>query len=458
MRGRIILYSRYIVSLCRLIQTQRNTLIVFFVWWLLIGCRDSTIVNNMAQSDAATTAELSIAGSSPTPTVDIELTDSPHVVATTVELNSSKHPWQDKCGEQRSIKPGEISLPAKILGYLAGESLRLIEQDLTIRELDLENDTYHEYVSPDGKWLSYFSDAASNGASERSTRLVFTSFEDDSHYVIPWRPNWTVPALDPWFSPDYVRLREENQDGSHHEVLLSPFGQQIALHWEKLPNIYPYDLYLNAKVNPTLSYVLYQSSVTEDAPLGHTILWDLRSEEIVWQSDPDFIVDFSSTIWARDGSIVAFSAHPIDENSELYTLSISGQLQKRTDFSEHFGDFVLASFIWSPNGEWLLFAFGDREHATGALPFRPLVLDISTQTVFNFCITAYSNFHTFQPWSPDNSMLAFVGTVNSTGERLLIVELETGDILFPPVSICVPPECEPPGGQQITGVLGWLRP
>jgi hypothetical protein len=376
------------------------------------------------------------------------------------EFTDPQLPWEERCGYVRQAQVGDITLPGKLVVYLAGYGDKLIEPDLSMHDLDI-GEAYDLYVAPGGDWFSYWKKEI-DGDRMKLSSIVFTSATQDEQYEIEWPDNWFITKLSPWFSSEYIELLEK-QGEEWTRVLLSPTNERVILDWRTLPDITMDNPHLHAWFSPTLTHVVYQTNAyaTDKFFDSDLVLWNLETGKKVWQSLPGFFTERTSISWAPDGRTIAFTARLGESpsmNFELYTLSVDGELKKVTNFDEVIEDYILTSFIWSMDSNRLLFAFGDRhlKNDWGTFPYRPVILELLSNSVIDLCVAAYDNFHTFQPYSIHNNMLIIVGS-REDEENLLFIDVPTGNIQVLPFDICTTSRCQPSDDMGVTGVRGWLN-
>lgn len=378
---------------------------------------------------------------------------SPTVVNTETSFAS---PWHERCGEPKAVSPGEVSLPAEILAYSSAEELKLVvvKQDLTVADFDLSeinnslliSDTHGITVSPDGKWIAYQYFAPSEVLNTTSTFLSIVSVDGNKRYEFPIKDGWVLP-FSIWNDSSHLRVSEVVEDTSLNELLLSLQGEKVTPELSNLPGAFQSNE-RDFWVNSNLTFVMYH---TEEA---QWILWDLVHEQMVWQTPEEFAIGYyflNGIAWAPDGTNLAFVGIPLEEKGtgkfEIFTLTINGELRRQTYFAEHFSNYELASLKWSLNGQILFFTFSDKSQDVEA-PSRPLILEMPSGVVFDFCINTIQT--AYELWSPDSSAVALIGNV-ADREGLLIVDITTGDIFLPSLAVYST------NGLRVTKILGWLN-
>jgi Tol biopolymer transport system component len=234
--------------------------------------------------------------------------------------------------------------------------------------------------------------------------------------------------------------------------LITPEGEQISLSGANLPSLSQTLFQTNIWESP--DYLIYRTQSTTIA------LWDIKNENLVWESEKDHYIDTSEFVWSPDGKYVAFLGSPLEGNNsgllEVFILSTEGQLYQKTEFNEFFDDYNLLAFKWSLDSDKLLFILQDNENVTNngwsGYQYHLLMLDLSSDSIYRFCVSGYD---AIEPWSPDSSTIAFIGTVDNQS-KLMFLNVDNGDVLIAPYDICTSGNCEPSDEFGLTGVLGWI--
>lgn len=372
----------------------------------------------------------------PTRTVVASLLPTQTVLSTQI----SEYPWLTKCGTQRTGIPGGENLPGDIFVMLTDSSYRKVYHDLTFSNSPFGSEN-NLRVSPSGNWLSYED-------SGRET-VIFQSTVDEQQYVIPLSDNLLVPT-DPWISDNHFRLIEINEDDSRRSYAISIKGERKEIEWPNLPGLIQTSSKTNMWGNPTFSHVLYKAESLR--------IWDFLKEEIVWENSGNIYIFTPLLVWSPNGEVLAFPAMPEEYQGtgkyEIYTLTVNGDLKRRTFFGEYFETYELRELKWSFDNEKLLFNFTNAPNTSEGF-ITSLILDTESGDTINYCLPTGQG--AFQPWSLDNSLVAFVGLIDHRLE-LIILDVESGDVITTNLDACQKPICDYPSDVYLSGVLGWVPP
>lgn len=437
-------------------EHARKTRSAFREWYLimfvglgfLIGCRGSINTQPM-----------------PTYTRDVifvpNVTNQPPIVEPTETgfTEQSEHlttVWESRCGSITQVNTSITNLSGHLVVYLAGSTYKVIQPDWSVYDLNISTD-FDLYVSPNGQWLSYWQKTLNNSQHQPNS-IEFVSFAKDLHYSVDWQDTWILPVLSPWFSSDYMNLLSKQSEDVVDRILLSPENNLLVFDWSQLPDITLEKPHIHTWLSPSLNYLAYQTNThnVDGTYIANLVLWDVQTNRKIWESPDNLFIDFNTIVWSPNSNMIAFTGRQFDSHTwsfDLFVLSVDGSLMRQTEFDQWIDDYILTNFKWSLNSEYLLFILGNRTVQLDG-PYRhPLILDVNSGKLFDYCIEA--GYEATEPWSPDSSTLAFIGTVGGK-EHLLIVDINKGNIYVAPFDVCSTSQCEPLDSLDLTGIRGWL--
>jgi dipeptidyl aminopeptidase/acylaminoacyl peptidase len=298
-------------------------------------------------------------------------------------------------------------------------------------------------VSPDGEWLAYLKD---NASQPGTPYVVLTKSDGEPRYtlmsekpvneIIGWLDSQRLLLVNYYLDP-WGPLEPPNP-----LIVLDPFiGQQQEL-LPDYPKIYyaypPIESWGPTVYDPTLSLVVYPR-VSEGRLL--MALWNRETEQDIATLGG---VVFHTPQWSPDGLRVAIvrskseSQEPQPVDQEIFTLSRDGEITQLTNLSPYYSKVLIGPFSWSPDGRHIAFwlsvegeTFPDLYPDVPVLtdPVRRLaIVDTVTQEITNYCVPG--SLTGFPPsWSPEGQGLLLENSYDrssSPKNHVYVIDLVQG--------------------------------
>lgn len=241
-------------------------------------------------------------------------------------------------------------------------------------------------VSPDGKWIAFYSERAGTG-QYRLWRIPFAGGAEEQLT--------TEHATSPRYSPDGIHLYfSSNRSGDFALYRMPSTGGAATL----IPGIGS-----RAELSPDGQWFVWSAPDPGDFDRH---IWKRRSDLSEAAVKLTTAVEDNTPTWSPAGDKIVFRrGDPNSTNVHLYVMNADGSgLQPLTAITKDVEDSFPA---WSPNGEWIVFDRGSYLHeerifkvrATGETTSEPAI-----QLTFNPVI---DNDDSYPRWSPDGKWIVF---------------------------------------------------
>ncbi len=228
--------------------------------------------------------------------------------------------------------------------------------------------------------------------------LVIITPNGDVLTSIEWDDRWESYVL-----IDAQRILFRYKGSEPVAEIINPYTGSRQTYSLNLPNFF--DGYLDAHItywkfvyHPNLTTVAYMQ-LKQDAKFPGFVLWDLDQSQALWTLDKPSVY-FVPPVWSPDATRLAVAAMNQKEDNwdrfELFLVGIDGKATKWIDIKRIYQDVLVTDMKWSPDGRYLAFL------APIGKPF--LVLDISTQQLYDYCIPGNSSYGKIV-WSPDSTQV-----------------------------------------------------
>jgi hypothetical protein len=283
-------------------------------------------------------------------------------------------------------------------------------------------------LSPDEKWIIHLVNTGDVEPAKWTYELISEQgivrsvFSVENGWMLrdAWADNQHILA-DKKVTPDIL---------VYQTMVINPFTGQMNLLPFDYPDIYKFTLLMNYNFNvydPSLRYVIYPASITDDVP-GQILRDVSKRRNIV--SIPATLVD--EPVWSPDGTMFAISSGNF--NSGISVVHLNGEIEKLTHVEAYNGRGIDSQYIrWSPDGRKIAFTMSPSKDPTNQDNHCLAILDVATEAVAAYCATGFdilgdlSSFRIL--WSPDSRQVLVEGytpdSIHSVGfQHNLLIDLE----------------------------------
>lgn len=340
------------------------------------------------------------------PTADFTATPTTIMPTATLTAIPSPTPDSDACWSRLPAVPDEVTLPGKLVFKSNGLSIIDFKQHNTRRATDKV--VTNVAISPNGEWLSYFSDGR--------TELTIESADGQVKRQVPAPAGvgW-LSLFDglPWLDNERLWISEWPDIGESPPVdIINPFTgeqQKILSNYPGL-ELYPktpglHFEYSSVVYNPSLQLVAYPE-VTKDG-YAYITLWDRQAKKALARV-PDGGAYGHPPIWLPDGNrFVVVAATDWDSPREWQMLSRDGTVHQLTHFQDIYGkDFEISPYASiSPDGKYLAFGLSlNKDSRSTASPKKLFILNLTTLELINTCV--WFRDYPAPIWSPDSQYVS----------------------------------------------------
>lgn len=282
-----------------------------------------------------------------------------------------------------------------------------IKTDLTFRK---GAELYGFLVSPDHRFFVYEERKDRDRIIIRNSAGLLIRTVYDIHYFLPesWLDNQHIAiwSLDQKFYgipfPTYI---------------YDPFAQDSRLIQPDYPNITIWDSYLWPETetiySPDQKYVVY-ATMPDETGAGDIVLWDIEKQKQIVSINHAYMElnNINPPLWSPDGQEFIIDAR-VDENEniELYSINLGGELKKLTNFNLHLNEqqkkeFEIWNYSWSGDGQYIAFWYRLEKNE----PAHLAILEIQNRKLRGLCVSSRSHFDPI--WSIDNNQLLVEGYFN----------------------------------------------
>ena len=296
-----------------------------------------------------------------------------------------------------------------------------------------ENEIIMDFsVSPDGERLA-LTRSKIDGITTKSSNLEILSSDSQVLKNIPIDVGLFISR---WLDKERIVLTQGLGPSSPQIVLNIITGSQQDLQTD-FPDLYdmpPTSNWENQGVvvyDPSLTRVVYAGAPAD------IVFDDVRNENIIFRLSPAPVIH-SVPKWSPDGQQVVFTyadiLNPINNPDhwrfEIYSLSWDGQFKQLTNLSETYQFPRMPYYKWSPDGKYIAFWL---ETAPGESPgvFDFSVLNLTTETVTNYCIKSVARGMPKFFWSP-NSDYVILETFKANDDKsnqLILLDIKKSGII-----------------------------
>lgn len=302
-------------------------------------------------------------------------------------------------------------------------------------------------VSPDGKWLAYYSYSQKE---DHTARLVIMGsngrpIKDRLVSTLNWM------GMIGWVNNQQLLFEKYDSEKIFKSplttIVYNPFSTEQYEISPSLPGIqqnlpqWPdWDEYKYTEIvpSPALSFIVYQAND------GKSVLWDRESEKEIgfFLNDEHYYLE--KPVWSPDGSlflkdnIIPQHATSMKSpwNTELFSMNLAGNVNQLTNFSSQLSNTSIFDYTWSPNmgyvAFWLRSEPSTIRNSTGT-GHSLAILNMKSKKVIDFCIesidvvtisgggTLIGPFENPALWSPDSQkLLVFVSNGKDKGMTILV--------------------------------------
>lgn len=398
----------------------------FIIMILLSGCTiyptqtGTTDPSTLTPSVSVTETVTENAQTNPIITISLTATASPvYVQNSCVNIVET--------GSLQGKGQGTIILESKKIapdGRYENVTLKLDAETLETTNVVKGNESLFNFVaSPDRNLIAYVKGATTiNGStfeliiSTEDGKVVKSIFEEDGWVGMPkWANNEDI--LIEIFNPEKEKDESDDLVASFAKVNL--FTDKIETFSITLPNKYGYLLptwggvtaedFDNGFVyNRNFTHIVY---VNRD---GKYSLWNNQTSKVVAEFN---VPGFPAPRWSPLGDRFLLQ-NLIDENEhELYSVDLEGNLTQLTDISSSGENYGIAEYYWSTSGRYIALWLYDKKTSR----FNLAVLDTNTKEIINYCLEVTEPAPIV--WSPDDSQLLVKDVYNEDHQRIFLVDL-----------------------------------
>ena len=277
-------------------------------------------------------------------------------------------------------------------------------------------------VSPDRQLLAYLD----RGSSGHADGLVIVDSDFVTLKAISCQTSWL--DIENWLNNQQLALF--NLDPETSMVIFDWItSQEMPISFNQFPDFSNSVRHPWVEFDPTMQLVLYQIEGNEYS------LFDLTSKKSV-ATLPAWTAKAPDASWSVDGGFVAVtgpSPKYYDNrggSDEIFAISRNGQVEQVTHLADYYGRGLgLYSPRWSPDGKQL--AFWVQHEANGTLDHVLAIVDTTTKTTTNFCISSDPSgyggeFDESLPapiWSPDGKQIIVENRFSHDHNRVVLVDL-----------------------------------
>jgi Tol biopolymer transport system component len=266
-------------------------------------------------------------------------------------------------------------------------------------------------VSPDGKWLAYWSNRDRPAqVTLKDSWLVIATSDGKPFKLVPWGKDWWTIAG--WLDKERVLITSipKKQYDPASLVVLNPFSgerQEFAPDYPDFSKTDYLDWNLSRMVfDSTLTRVVYPSFGEK---LRSIALRDIQNNRLL-ASVPAVLACSLEPQWSADGKRVFLTGLTSENawkadtcNQDLYSIDRDGVIIRLTQFADAYSKFRIGHFSLSPDGQKIAFWFRIEANQVEQLA----VLDLATGAVTNTCVPGFMYGLAWNPiWSPDSQQLA----------------------------------------------------
>ena len=277
-------------------------------------------------------------------------------------------------------------------------------------------------ISPNRQLLAY----RDNDSTGEGDKLIVV----DSHFVeqksIPWQLNWLTIVN--WINNKQLALLNNNPETSM--VIFDWItSQEMPISFNQFPDFSNSVRKPWVEFDPTMQRVLYPIIGDEYS------LFDLTNKESIAKL-PSWTAEVPDASWLVEGGFVAVVGPSLEYydnlggSDEIFAISRNGQVEQITHLADYYGRGLgLYSLRWSPDGKQL--AFWVQHEANGTLDHVLAIVDTTTKTATNFCISSDPSgyggeFDESLPapiWSPDGKQIIVENRFSDEHNRVVLVDL-----------------------------------
>lgn len=308
-------------------------------------------------------------------------------------------------------------------------------------------------VSPDQKWLAYFSPIN----SERSRLIVLNGKGGVQVDRLVNNQEWF--NLVGWVDNEHLLFSRYKLDGDGSYLLhplpaatYNPFTREQQELSSDFPNIWNLELpswkgytFIESVYDPTLSYVVYPNFDHE------LVLWNVLQKKPVSAIKTNLFYG-SAPLWSPDGQSFLTNNSLKTEKSgagadseyktdwqELFKISKMGEASQLTHLTSYYANTEIVNYSWSPNGRYVAFWLSAKPDTYPYLrqgletEFRIVVLDLISLQSTNYCIpggpklTETSSTIAYPPntpiWSPDSQRLLLHSPIGNSGSSTVLLDI-----------------------------------
>ena len=350
-----------------------------------------------------------------TPTPTPLQTATPSTTASPLQTATPKT-FVNQCLEVATSLPQNSKSSGVIVlyDYFSASPLYLLDmktgKQTTLPQIEGEN-IESLVVSPDGKWLAYWSNRNRPAqVTLKNSWLVIATSDGKPYKLVPWQDGWRSVAG--WLDQERVLVTRmpKKQYDPDSLVVVNPFsGEQVEftpdyLYFNRSDWV---DWNLSRMVfDPTLTRVIYTSFGEK---LTAIALRDVNNKQLI-ASVPASLTCSPQPQWSVDGKQVFLTGLTSEKawkagscNQELYSISRDGESTRLTYFTDAYTKVGIGSFSLSPDGQKIAFWLWLEANRVEQLA----TLDLATGEVTNTCVPGFSYGQAGPPtWSPDSQQLA----------------------------------------------------
>ncbi len=301
---------------------------------------------------------------------------------------------------------------------------------------------YDFSVSPDQKWVAYYSSLLDENNHSLERDLVIADGNNQIHRTIQWEDSWGPIN---WLNSQHlmIQTRVPGEDGREPSFLkLDPFtGEQESLkpdfpgmyHQYPVPNWKGWGV---TAYNPTATRLTYLQG--DGSGPWHYVFWDIEKEKPI--TSFQVIGEFNAIPrWSSYGEAFAFapslfSAAEDYPHYEILSVNKEGMVTQISNLTEYYPWVYVSDLSWSPDDSYIALWFSyweDEKPDHYSTETRYLaVADIKDGLVTNYCIPGEKDVqigvskYPRPMWSPDGKQLVVQSQITDDRFKTILIDLQ----------------------------------
>jgi hypothetical protein len=410
-------------------KTKRFFLFFLIVALVLIGCNNSTIVDNQAEQDVHLTKIPTDSG-----ILDADLLPTSH----------TKLEW--KCPDIETRLP--LSSGSGTLILDANDTYFLDIASLDMKQINEPGIFLSSFsISPNREWIAYRESQLNDRQEYLVNNLVITDSDHIFYKILQWNDSWA--SVNYWLNNDELVLslvQAKNlgiNDDDMNYLVINPITNESRSLTAIFPGIFRESPRPNwdgrgiTAFNSEANQVIYLQGNTTGP--YYYVLWDMNTQEIL--ASFQVFGEFNAIPrWSNNGTQFAlapslFSKAKSFPSYEIYIGSENGKIVELTKLTDSYPWIYIDDLSWSPDSNRIAFWFSyweDEQPYFDTKATRYLAIaDLITGSVTGYCINgehdASIGIRIFNPplWSPDSKQVIIQSQISQDSFHAILIDIQT---------------------------------